>query len=309
MTKVSPTLVRRLINFRKKSALERFESYWYRWHRWFPGLPAPVRLPNGVWWLMDDDFIGESLLKGSYESAEADFMESFVKPGITVVDIGAHRGFHTLRLSKKVGSKGRVVAIEPSGRDVARLKLHLKINFCRNVEVMECALGEQEGSADLYTVPANSVLNSLRPPDTELPSSRAEVRVRRLDDVLSGMRIGGVDFIKMDVEGGELAVLKGAEHLLERVARPVILCEILEQRTRPWGYAARQIADHLLAKNFRWFELTPEGRLNTVADYTQLCGNFVAVPEESLLLVRDLQTAVDIVPGVLPEAGFSAAKR
>jgi len=282
---------KRILNFHKKSAQQKFESYGYRWFRWFPGVPAPVRLETGIWWLMDKDFIGESLLKDNYEGAEASFLASFVKPGMMVLDIGAHRGFHTLRLSQSVGRNGRVVAIEPSPRDAQRLRLHLKINFCRNVEVVECAIGEQDGKADLYTVPTNSVLNSLRPPDTELGSSPIEVRLRKLDSVLSETKIGSVDFVKLDVEGGELYVLRGAGNLLERVPRPIILCEILEQRTRPWGYSAELIASHLLTKKFRWFELTATGRLTPVRDDVELCGNFVAVPEESLTLVHELRAS------------------
>lgn len=302
-------LLKRILNFRKKSAQQKFESYGYRWLRWFPGVPVPIRLRNGVWWLMEEDYIGQCLLTDSYEGAEASFMGSFVKPGMMVLDIGAHRGFHTLRLSKTVGRGGHVFAFEPSPREMKRLKLHLKINFCRNVEVIECAVGEQEGSVELYTVPTNSVLNSLRPPDTDQPSSSTEVRIRRLDDVLSETKIGSVDFIKLDVEGGELGVLKGADELLQRVPRPVILCEILEQRTRPWGYASRLIADHLVAKNFRWFELSAAGQLTLVVEGAELCGNFVAVPEESLSLVRDLQTSGGTDSNVPPAAVLSPVKR
>ena len=225
---------------------------------------------------------------------------------MTVLDIGAHRGFHTLALSKRVGKCGQVFAFEPSPREVRALRLHLRINSCRNVEVIECALGDQEGSVELYTVPTNSVLNSLRPPGTTLPSSPTKVRIRRLDDVLSEANVRNFDFVKLDVEGGELSVLKGAEALLGRVPRPVILCELLEQRTRPWGYHARQIAEHLLGKNFRWFEVTAAGKLASMDDEIELCGNFVAVPEESLRLVSDIQSENGTVSSGTPAAGFPA---
>jgi FkbM family methyltransferase len=289
MTKPQPRLLSRLVEFRKKSRQEKFQSYAYRWIRWFPGIPAPVRHPSGGWWLMDRDFIGESLLKGGYETAESTLAARFLRPGMTVLDIGAHRGFHTLLFSKKVGGQGHVLSFEPSPADRKRLELHLKINFRRNVKVIGCALGEEAGSADLYAVPANSVLNSLRPPDTAFETSRTPVAVRRLDDVLSEMRIGLIDFIKLDVEGGELGVLKGAQDLLSRLPRPVVLCEVLEQRTRPWGYPGRLIIEYLSQKEFVWFELNDKGNLLAIPqEQSEFNGNFVAVPKESVANVANL---------------------
>jgi FkbM family methyltransferase len=238
---------------------------------------------------MDNDFIGESLLKGGYEHAETEFAARFLKPGMTVLDIGAHRGFHTLAFSKKVGTLGHVVAIEPSPSDRKRLQLHLRINFCRNVQVIECALGEENGHADLYAVPSNSVLNSLRAPDTDFEISTTQVAVRKLDDILSETKVKFVDFVKLDVEGGELGVLKGAQGLLTHTPRPVILCEVLEQRTRPWGYPGRLIIDYLSQKGFVWSELDDKANLLPFPrEQAEFNGNFVAVPEESLSIVTSL---------------------
>lgn len=246
----------------------------------------PVRLPFGAWWLMDTDFIGESLLGGGYEAAESDLARRFLRPGMIVVDIGAHRGFHTLLFSQKVGNRGRVFSVEPSPSDCRRLRLHLKINFCRNVEVIQCALGEEELTASLYAVPANSVLNSLRPPDTSFQVSATPVQVRKLDDVLSQRGVKSVDFVKLDVEGGELGVLRGARELLSSIPRPTILCEVLEQRTRPWGYPSRLIVEHLVQMGFVWFELDPDATLRSVeAGRSEFNGNFVAVPRESVEVV------------------------
>ncbi|MGB2676645.1 MAG: FkbM family methyltransferase [Candidatus Acidiferrum sp.] len=279
-------LAKRIVNFRKKSPQEKFASYAYRWIRWFPGVPAPVRPPIGFWWLMDNDFIGRSLLEGGYENAECNFEKRFVKPGMTVLDIGAHRGFHTLLLSKKVGQGGRVISFEPSPRDAKRLNLHLKMNFCRNVEIKDCALGEESGSANLYVVQAETVCNSLKPPDTDLPASATSIQIRKLDDVLAQSQVKSVDFIKLDIEGGELSALKGARRLLEKVPRPVILCEVLEKRTRPWGYPARLIIEYLSQRKFLWFELGADAELLPLdCGESEFNGNFVAVPIESLSTV------------------------
>lgn len=290
MTRDLTQFVKRVFSFPRKSSRQMFESYVYRWIRWFPGIPAPMRHPTGAWWLLDKDFIGESILRGGYETAESEFAARFLKPGMTVLDIGAHRGFHTLLFSKKVGKHGHVLSFEPSARDRKRLQLHLIINFCRNVEVVACALGDEDTETKLYAVAANSVLNSLRPPDTQLETSTTPVALRKLDNLLSAAKIDSVDFIKIDVEGGELGVLRGAERLLARSPRPVILCEVLEQRTRPWGYTGRLLVDYLSQKGFVWFELSEKANVAPLSpECSEFNGNFVAVPRESLQLIGHLQ--------------------
>jgi FkbM family methyltransferase len=292
MTKTSPTLLRRLINFPQKTSRQRFESFVYRWMRWFPNTPAPMRLPIGVWWLVEWDFIGRELLDTGFENREYDFAGRFVKPGMTVLDIGAHRGFYTLLFSRKVGDRGRVLSFEPSPRERKRLKWHLRINFCRNVEVKDCALGEADGKAELYLVHGGDTgCNSLRPPDTALPTSPVTVAVKKLDDILSDARVRSVDFIKLDVEGGELGVLRGAERLLQRKPRPVILCEVLEMRTRPWGYPGRMIVEFLSSRDFLWFDLSADGGIVPIEESrSEFHGNFVAVPRESLEIVASLRS-------------------
>ncbi|HEV2223909.1 MAG TPA: FkbM family methyltransferase [Candidatus Acidoferrales bacterium] len=261
-----------------------------RWRRLFPDVPPPIRFRGGLWWTLDMDFVDTELLNGGYETAELTFVSAFTKPGMTVLDIGAHRGLHTALLSKRVGRRGRVFSFEPSPRNIRRLKLHRAINRCWNVEIKDYALGEENGVAELYEVPAQPVLNSLRPPDTDLSSCRTSVSVRKLDDVLLEAKVERVDFIKLDVEGGEFGVLKGAERLLEGPHRPVILCEVLDLRTRPWGYAARLIIEHLLQRGFVWFDLNANGELLSLeTERSDFSGNFVAVPKESLHTVADLR--------------------
>jgi len=67
------------------------------------------------------------------------------------------------------------------------------------------------------------------------------VRVETLDDVLWRLQVNAVDFIKLDAEGAELGVLQGARELLRGASRPVILAEVQDLRTQPWGYRARDI--------------------------------------------------------------------
>jgi FkbM family methyltransferase len=212
------------------------------------------------------------------------FVEKFLAAGMTVLDVGAHHGLYTLLAAKRVGRTGRVVAFEPSARERKRLLRHLRVNRCWNVDVVPYALAEMVGEADLFQVEGrHDWYNSLRPPDVDERTRTVRIEVRRLDDVLHGLEIGRVDFVKLDVEGAELDVLRGAMKLLKGEAqpvRPVILAEVQDLRTRPWGYRAREIV-RLAGIGYRWFELDSEGRLKPVSiDLAIYDANLVAVPEE-----------------------------
>src|SRR6201999_566014 len=118
------------------------------------------------------------------------FAKHFLSPGMTVLDIGAHRGFHSLLFSKKVGPSGKVIAFEPSPQEAKRLRTNLRMNRCTNVQVNQYALGEKdEGNVTLYVVEENGVLNSLRPRDEVPKNSPTSVALRKLDNVLSEMGI------------------------------------------------------------------------------------------------------------------------
>jgi FkbM family methyltransferase len=201
---------------------------------------------------------------------------------MTVLDIGAHHGLYTVLASRMVKPGGRVIAFEPSPRERARLESHVRLNLCRNVTVEGIALGETQDQEELFLADSSgSMLNSLRPPASIRVARRVRVRVARLDELLETKGISQVDFVKMDVEGGELPVLRGAERLLARRPRPLILTEVSECRTHAWGYAARDIVAFLEQRRFSWYAVGPAGTLQRLeemdATYDE---NLLAVPEE-----------------------------
>jgi FkbM family methyltransferase len=275
-------ILHRAWRFLQKPADEKSRSFYARWKRLFPNIPVPVRLPFGAWFVGRNDNLGDTLTFDGFEPAERAFVQRFLQPGMTVLDIGAHHGYYTLLASKLVGSAGRVIAFEPSPREQKALRLNLILNRCGNVSVQRVALGREETETTLYVAGGRQTgCNSLRPPAIPDEASPVRVHVTRLDDWLDRQKIAQVDFVKVDVEGAELEVLKGAERLFDRKPRPVILAEVQDVRTRPWGYRAKEILFHLHEKGYKWFSLGPEGALEELdlsADNFE--GNFVACPPE-----------------------------
>jgi FkbM family methyltransferase len=284
-------LARRLRNFMASPARAKYASLARRLYRFFPRAAVPVRLPYGAWWLARNDHVSQPILDGNFEQAESSFVQRFLKSGMSVLDIGAHHGFYTLLCSHVVGAEGRVYAFEPSTRERNALLKHLRLNRRTNVQVMDFALGSENGDGSLYVVDGSQTgCNSLRPPKVQSGTAQVKVHVRRLDDWLEQQGILHIDFVKLDVEGGEIYALNGAERLLELRPRPVLLIEVQDIRARAWGYKARELIDDLRGRGFKWFSITGGGYLKPLnTDAEEFDGNFVACPHER---ERDLQVLV-----------------
>jgi FkbM family methyltransferase len=272
-------LRRRVESFSKKSGQQKYLALAQRARRFIPALPIPMRLSFGAWWLVEHGAVDYHVMTNTFEIAEMEFVKRFLRPGMTVLDIGAHHGLYTLLASKSVGAQGKVISFEPSPRERHRLKKNLRINCVRNVELHPFALGSQKGEADLYLADGtNNGCNSFRQP-AESAGETVRVPVNRLDDVLS--QLARVDFVKIDVEGAELDTFKGATELLSRAPRPVILAEVYDIRTRPWGYDAREIVRFLADLNYQWFALNDDGTLAAISsDLQTYDANLVALPAE-----------------------------
>jgi FkbM family methyltransferase len=270
--------------FWKKPLREKADSIKYRWRSLMSVIPVPLRLSFGAWWLLQHDNLGEPLRAGAFEKEELDFVGRFLRPGMTVLDLGAHQGLYTLLASKQVGPTGRVFSFEPSPRERRKLRAHLVLNFCVNVRVQPIALGVRQATADLFVVQGYETgCNSLKPPVVGSGTLPVSVRVDTLDHWIETVPLDHVDFIKLDVEGAELDVLQGATMLLHRRPRPLILAEVQDVRTAPWGYRASEILNYLRDRDFIWFRILPGGTLAEL-DLTvdSFDGNFVACPAESV---------------------------
>ncbi|HEX9884980.1 MAG TPA: FkbM family methyltransferase [Longimicrobiales bacterium] len=136
-----------------------------------------------------------------------------LRPGDVVYDIGAHVGSYTLLASRLVGEAGRVLAFEPDPASRGFLREHVLLNAAENVEVREEAVSSEVGRARFESTP-DRVTSRLR------ASGRLEVVTTTLDRVV---REGAPapSCLKIDVEGGEVAVLEGAREVL-RQCRPSI---------------------------------------------------------------------------------------
>ena len=246
------------------------------------GWLAPVRAEGGWWIRIPDDHVLSNMRTASYERRELDFVRAALKPGETVLDIGANFGLYSILAAKQVGPKGRVLAFEPNPRNLLYLRLNLLLNRQRQVEVVPVALGNEEGEAD-FTCVSQGAYSTLHA--AAVPGKTTVIRVKQttLDAIAAQEKLHSVDFVKMDVEGAELLVLQGGEDFFATAPRPLVMCEFSDERAGPYGYTSRQVYQWLRARQYRWFRLSEQTRLveqpdQPSYDYT----NLVACPVERL---------------------------
>jgi FkbM family methyltransferase len=138
-------------------------------------------------------------------------MDSAMRPGATVVDVGASIGYNTVYAARRVGRTGRVVAIEPATDNIAVLRGNIVANGLDNVVVRPLAAGRAHEVRDFYLRGETSAVNSLFPESVYAAvTSVAQVQVAPLDDLVDV----DPDLVKIDVEGAELDVLAGMTRLL-----------------------------------------------------------------------------------------------
>jgi len=275
-------IVGRIRRFAALPAADKLLSIKLRLRRIFPKAPVRRKLSFGAWFLVGESHVDVALLNNEFESAEIKFVQKYLRPGMTALDIGAHHGLYTLLASKQVGPSGKVVAFEPSPRERKQLSRNVSLNSCANVRISPFALGSNRSETDLYLVDGGEDgCNSLRPPIVNSETHPVRVDVYPFDDIAPELGLRKVDFVKLDVEGAELDVLNGALGLLRTVPRPVLLVEVYDIRTEPWGYKAREIVQFLARNGYGWFLLNEDGSLRSVETGLDVYdANLVAVPEE-----------------------------
>lgn len=257
--------------------------YWFKilYNKLFPNSSLPVIIHGGLLWIAVNDECNDWIFADCYEQVERKFVERYLKEEMVVLDIGAHHGFYTLIASKKVGKSGKVIAFEPSPRELSRLQLHVKINSCKNVKIESYALSDKEGEASFYIVNGRDTgCNCLQKPNVLEPLQIVNVKTTTLDNYLVKEKLEKIDFMKVDAEGVELSIFKGGTSLLKKTPRPVILCEIADARTKVWGYSSSEIIKFLESFNYVWYGLSINGDVVSINESKTY--NFIAIPKEKV---------------------------
>mgnify|MGYP000889151875 FL=1 len=172
-------------------------------------------------------------LLGTAEPAVQDVMSALVRPGMVVFDVGANVGFLTLIAARLVGPSGRVVAFEPWPAASRILSTNLRANGMAWVSVVPLALFDQDGPMAFVGQEATTLgrLATTLPPSSSSDNASQQVDAARLDTWIAhegavpNVNLRPPDLVKIDVEGAEAAVLRGARQTI-RSHQPTLLIEL-----------------------------------------------------------------------------------
>jgi FkbM family methyltransferase len=196
---------------------------------------------------------------GTFERKETEYVRKIVQPGWVCVDVGACFGWYSVLLSQAVGACGQVHAFEPVKPNFECLTANVALNDATNVRTNNVALGDRPGRLQLY-LPFDGVSASFRPHAAISKCSILETDVTTLDAYAQQAGLTRLDFLKADIEGGELLFLKGGRQTLERF-KPTLLLEIQAHSTHLFGYEPEAVFNFLEELGYRASYLAQDGTL------------------------------------------------
>lgn len=209
-------------------------------------------------------------------------MAKLLKPGDCCVDAGANIGFFTILMSKLVGAKGRVIAIEPDPRNIVKLKKNLDINECTNVDLSRFVLADKQEQRHFHIQSENGSSSLWQPPEDGGGTTVQHVSLDTctLSDVLGYAK---PVLLKMDIEGAELLAMQGCRYKF-----PFVISEINEEALKRGGASIDKLRyhfEHILG--YATHVLDPCGSMPTrLADsYTQKI--VTSRPNTNVLFARE----------------------
>lgn len=258
-------------------------------------MAVPYHLPWGPWVLLRRDGTAFGLLDGTYpEQQELDLVQAILKPGMVFFDAGANEGLYSLVAAGAVGEAGKVYAFEPVPSELRKLRSNVRVNRLKNVVVVDKAVGANDGFTKMHACePLKGGFSSIaRPSDyLNLKWEIIEVPIVTLDTFVDQAGIGRIDYLKIDVEGGERDVIAGAEGILTGEARPIVQVEFADGRTAQWNYDARELATRLTDLGYVLFECCNGGIIRHQIRKHYTAENLTAIPQERASQLQDLIVA------------------
>jgi FkbM family methyltransferase len=217
-------------------------------------------LSGGTMILETHDHLAQQMrCEESFEPAVRSEVLRIASRGMNVIDIGANIGYFAVLMSNLIGPEKRVFAFEPQARIVERLRRNIALNPPCNVEVFPMALSDRAGTV-IFNVPpiGKESYGSIHANGRFDVMATVEVQTERLDDVMSKLGNPEIGLIKMDAEGAELPILRGAEKLLTSPRRPALIFEANEDNCKPFGYCVFDLLQYVHNLGYKLRQLDGE---------------------------------------------------
>jgi len=216
-------------------------------------LPKRIRVGAATVWLNPDDpVISGALTLGVYERGEIDYFRSRFDAAMTFIDVGANVGLYSALALSTPGFRGRALAIEPHAESRLYLQKTIEANGGA-AQICALAASDRPGTLKLYKNPENKGDNRLYPD----PLLRGEetIEADTLDNICRRYGIASAQFIKIDVQGAEAQVIRGAKGLLAASSDCVLMTEFWPYGLARCGADGLEYLQLLQELGFRLYEL------------------------------------------------------
>ena len=213
-----------------------------------------VERRDGLWWCFDRaDYMCQDLYwSGSNDRAELRQALRAMPPGGVMLDVGANFGFYSIAIAARLRQDCVVHAFEPNPATFDRLQKNIALNNSGAVTAHQMGVSDRAGHASIVEERGHSGAAYLGP--------GADVVVTTVEDFCDHARVDRVDLIKIDAEGAELRILRGAARILHR-CRPTILLELNAPTLEREHSSPAQVLALLRSLGYRVYAISPKGEI------------------------------------------------
>jgi FkbM family methyltransferase len=207
-----------------------------------------------------------------YSSLDSSFeLLKYINQGETIVDIGSNIGQTTLAIAHKLNNTGKIYSFEPFPSTFSLLENNIKLNRFSNIIPENIGLGEQDASVEMTIVcPTNTGGNRIESKNKD-DNNKINVKVTSLDKYFEKLEAHqNIHFIKIDVEGYEMQVLKGSTQILKQ-KKPKLFIEISDPLLRNQGSSAEQIIRFLQKLGYILYDTTTNKEVFSFTDLSPNC--------------------------------------
>ena len=177
------------------------------------------------WRLQMEHSIDREIALGVFEPATTRLVNKIVKPGMTLIDVGANLGYYTIMFANLVGKSGKVFAFEPVKQYYEKLLWHVEANGFRNhVAAFNCGLSDKEERISIGVANTGATVHWV---SDDPPTRCEEIQLHPLDEIIPKYSIEKIDLIKIDIDGHEPFFFRGARNFF-RKNRPILLVEFAQ---------------------------------------------------------------------------------